>query len=189
MAEFVVVNKEQLESGLGIVADAIREKGGTSEPLAFPNGMKEAVMGIQSGGGLPSWLKELEVIELTVGEDTNEERTFEYILENMPNLIIVLSDFTKRENARDFVSGVFHRVHNNDSLAFDGHLNFANFTEITSVGANCQLDSTNVNNAIWSGVADVTNKSFLLRTYSYGGTYCYWRVGHTYKIIVAKVGV
>ena len=50
MAEYVVVDKEQLESDLTVVADAIREKGGTSEALAFPNGMKEAVMGIQSGG-------------------------------------------------------------------------------------------------------------------------------------------
>lgn len=53
MAEYVVVDKEQLETDLGIVCDAIREKGGTSEQLAFPNGMKEAVMGIQSGGENP----------------------------------------------------------------------------------------------------------------------------------------
>lgn len=46
---YVVVDKEQLESDLGIVCDAIREKGGTSEPLAFPNGMADAVRVIQSG--------------------------------------------------------------------------------------------------------------------------------------------
>lgn len=33
------------------VADAIREKGGTSEPLSFPEGMAKAVRNIQSGGG------------------------------------------------------------------------------------------------------------------------------------------
>ena len=33
------------------VADAIREKGGTSEPLSFPEGMAAAVRNIQSGGG------------------------------------------------------------------------------------------------------------------------------------------
>lgn len=32
------------------VADAIREKGGTTAPLSFPDGMAEAVRGIQSGG-------------------------------------------------------------------------------------------------------------------------------------------
>lgn len=35
---------------LTTVADAIREKGGTSEPLSFPAGMAEAVRGIPSGG-------------------------------------------------------------------------------------------------------------------------------------------
>lgn len=46
MAEFLV----QGES-ITAVADAIREKGGTSEPLSFPAGMASAIRGIQSGGG------------------------------------------------------------------------------------------------------------------------------------------
>lgn len=46
MAEYLV----QGES-LTAVADAIREKGGTTAPLSFPAGMAEAVRGIQSGGG------------------------------------------------------------------------------------------------------------------------------------------
>ena len=33
------------------VADAIREKGGTTAPLSFPAGMAKAVRDIQSGGG------------------------------------------------------------------------------------------------------------------------------------------
>lgn len=33
------------------VADAIRTKGGTSAPLAFPDGFANAVSAIQSGGG------------------------------------------------------------------------------------------------------------------------------------------
>lgn len=46
MAEYLV----QGES-ITAVADAIREKGGTSEPLSFPEGMAKAVRSIQSGGG------------------------------------------------------------------------------------------------------------------------------------------
>lgn len=46
MAEYLV----QGES-LTAVADAIREKGGTTAPLSFPAGMAEAVRNIQSGGG------------------------------------------------------------------------------------------------------------------------------------------
>lgn len=51
MTDYVVVDKEHLESDLTVVADAIREKSGTSEPLEFPLGMKNAVEAIQSGGG------------------------------------------------------------------------------------------------------------------------------------------
>lgn len=47
MAEYLV----QGES-ITAVADAIREKGGTSEPLSFPAGMAKAVRNIQSGGDL-----------------------------------------------------------------------------------------------------------------------------------------
>lgn len=36
------------------VADAIREKGGTTAPLSFPAGMASAIRGIQSGGDLSS---------------------------------------------------------------------------------------------------------------------------------------
>lgn len=46
MAEFLVQG-----ASLTTVADAIREKGGTTAPLSFPEGMAEAVRNIQSGGG------------------------------------------------------------------------------------------------------------------------------------------
>lgn len=43
----LVVDKESLVS----VADAIREKGGTSESLEFPNGFVDGINAIESGGG------------------------------------------------------------------------------------------------------------------------------------------
>ena len=49
MAEFLV----QGES-ITAVADAIREKGGTTAPLSFPDGMAAAVRNIKSGGDLSS---------------------------------------------------------------------------------------------------------------------------------------
>lgn len=50
MADYKLVDAEQLDAGLKTVADAIREKGGTTEDLAFPDGMESAVRAIQSGG-------------------------------------------------------------------------------------------------------------------------------------------
>lgn len=46
MAEYLVQG-----ASLTAVADAIRERGGTTAPLSFPAGMAEAVRNIQSGGG------------------------------------------------------------------------------------------------------------------------------------------
>lgn len=51
MAEYVVVDKEQLDADLSNVADAIREKGGTSESLEFPQGFVDGINAIESGGG------------------------------------------------------------------------------------------------------------------------------------------
>lgn len=47
MAEYLVQ-----DTSLTAVADAIREKGGTTAPLSFPAGMADAVRSIQSGGDL-----------------------------------------------------------------------------------------------------------------------------------------
>ena len=44
-----VVNSKQLDADLKVVADAIRAKSGTSENLEFPDGMKEAIEGIEAG--------------------------------------------------------------------------------------------------------------------------------------------
>lgn len=41
-------------ASLTTVADAIRERGGTTAPLSFPDGMASAVRNIQSGGDLSS---------------------------------------------------------------------------------------------------------------------------------------
>lgn len=49
MAEYLVQG-----ASLTAVADAIREKSGTTAPLSFPAGMAEAVRNIQSGGDLSS---------------------------------------------------------------------------------------------------------------------------------------
>lgn len=45
MAEYLVQG-----ASLTTVADAIRERGGTTAPLSFPAGMASAIRGIQSGG-------------------------------------------------------------------------------------------------------------------------------------------
>lgn len=52
MDEYKIVNATQLDADLQTLADAIRTKAGTTGKLSFPAGMKTAVDGLQTGGGL-----------------------------------------------------------------------------------------------------------------------------------------
>lgn len=49
MAYDKVVDSTVLNAGLTTIANAIREKGGTSETLDFPDGMAEAIAAIETG--------------------------------------------------------------------------------------------------------------------------------------------
>lgn len=51
MAYDKVVDSAVLDAGLKQIADAIREKGGTSDNLAFPQAMADAIAAIEAGGG------------------------------------------------------------------------------------------------------------------------------------------
>ena len=59
------------EDSLTSVADAIRAKGGTSEPLSFPDGFVNAVEGIQAGGSGSddSFTKLIEAIIVDLSND------------------------------------------------------------------------------------------------------------------------
>ena len=71
MAEYVVVDKEQLEADLTTVADSIREKSGTTEDLAFPLGMKEVVESIDTSK--PEQEKTISITENGTTEVTPDE--------------------------------------------------------------------------------------------------------------------
>lgn len=62
MAEYLVQG-----ASLTTVADAIRERGGTTALLSFPAGMAEAVRSIQSGGDLSS--VDVYIADFTVPAD------------------------------------------------------------------------------------------------------------------------
>lgn len=51
MAEYKVIDATQLDADMTEVADAIRDKAGTTEQLAWPDGYKSAVAAIETGGG------------------------------------------------------------------------------------------------------------------------------------------
>ena len=73
MADYRVVDAEQLENDLTVVADAIREKGGTSEQLEFPNGMADAVRAIEGGGGFPQKIYETDFLVEEISTSPGEQ--------------------------------------------------------------------------------------------------------------------
>lgn len=70
---YVVVDKERLEADLTTVADSIRAKGGTTEALEFPLGMKNAVESIQTGITKPEQEKTISITENGTTEVTPDE--------------------------------------------------------------------------------------------------------------------
>lgn len=85
MADYVVS-----DTSLGAVADAIREKGGTSEPLEFPDGFVTAI-GEISGGEEPSesyycyTSRSITSLHRAIGIDTSRARIWLGNAENQKN--------------------------------------------------------------------------------------------------------
>lgn len=71
MAYDKLVDSSALDAGLRQIANAIREKGGTSDNLAFPAAMAEAIAAIQAGGGVKIASGSFTVAEdLTIASDS-----------------------------------------------------------------------------------------------------------------------
>lgn len=123
MAEYVVIDKEQLESDLTVVADSIRAKGGTSEPLEFPHGMKDAIEGIESGGSGNDefWYK-------TSASWTDN---FKSLFSNANSKTLPLLDFSNANNMRNMV------YENNTLESVDYYINSAKATDMYQMFFKC----------------------------------------------------
>ena len=129
MAEYLV----QGES-ITAVADAIREKGGTTAPLSFPAGMAEAVRNIQSGGGT-SYVVGTPVLFMLTGWDPAVQGTT-YKLKAVGykpganGVQLGLPSDSSTVNTQAVVAAALTIV-NTKVTAPDKEKNVAGFTEIT----------------------------------------------------------
>lgn|GEM_PF-3308121 len=83
MAVDKLVDSTQLDTDLTAVANAIRTKGGTSVPLAFPSGFVSAVEAIETGGGGSAAVSVLNTLEITtdvraVNIDTTPYNSYDF---------------------------------------------------------------------------------------------------------------
>ena len=72
MANYKVVDADQLDADLTSVADAIRAKTGTSGQMAFPSGFKTAVESIQTGGSGTQLAPNERIYQFAVVEITTD---------------------------------------------------------------------------------------------------------------------
>ena len=88
MAFDKVIDSAVLDANLTSVADAIRAKGGTSEPLSFPDGFVNAVEGIQAGGGSGGDEFFYSIIDRSVVEliDSKMENVGQHAFQGCPQL-------------------------------------------------------------------------------------------------------
>lgn len=104
MAYDKIVDSAALDAGLKQIADAIREKGGTSGSLAFPAAMTEAIAAIQAGGGGGA---------ITSGSFTVSADTYGYSVEHGLGVIpkVIVCWVSNYENVKGYFSagiGVLH---------------------------------------------------------------------------------
>lgn len=85
MAFDKVIDSAALDAGLTQIADAIREKSGTSDTLAFPDAMAAAIAAIESGGGIPNIFKEIAWGSYTPTYDTSGAQTIAHGMSTTPD--------------------------------------------------------------------------------------------------------
>lgn len=145
------------------------------------------VAGFGQGGGLPSWIEEMDFQTFTPAVDTNATQTFSLNLNAAPQVILIFADFDGRENVRDFAAALgSHEVngipHHSTYVSWNGGSLYGQTT-----GEFTYNSWTANNNTNPTGVLEATNKQFTFNTPYYGGQFCYWRAAHTYNIVAFRV--
>lgn len=102
MALDKVVDSAALDAGMTSVANAIRAKGGTTEPLSWPDGFKAAVDSIT--GGIAGAVL-LESGEFTLAEDTDQVYTVE--LNDVPDLFVCYAETPETDTSSAATDGAF----------------------------------------------------------------------------------
>ena len=102
MALDKVVDSAVLDAGMAAVADVIRAKAGTTEPLAWPNGFKAAIEAI-SGGIAGAVL--LESGEFTLANVTATAYSVE--LNNVPDLFVCYAETPETDTSAGATEGAF----------------------------------------------------------------------------------
>lgn len=95
MANYKIVDSDQLDADLSLVAGAIRNKSGTSDNLVFPTGFVSAVNAISSNGGnngLPIGITALASGTHTCATDPLGVLKIRHGLDVTPNFFVIFAE-------------------------------------------------------------------------------------------------
>lgn len=192
MAYDKVVDSAVLDSTLTAIADAIREKGGTSDPIAF-DAMAAAIAAIEAGGG-GAFRKSVTPSEDILAKNMFKESHYGDIYHNLgviPNLFLVWS-----EDADASITG--HRYGKgfvlmcpdiSDYTTYIGGQTYKTATETTWKKTDYKLNAEKVITGTGSGtgglVYAVDEESMKIDWDSSGDIYA--QAGKTYELVVAKI--
>lgn len=196
MAIDKAVDSAVLDAGLKTIADAIREKGGTTDPIAF-DAMADAIAAIEAGGGSGgggTFRKSVTPSEDILAGVMFGENVYNDIYHNLgviPNLFLVWS-----EDADASITGklygkgfVLMCPDISDYTTYIGGQTYKKATETTWKKTLYKLNAEKVITASGSGtgglVYSVDEKSMQIKWDSSGDIYA--QAGKTYELVVAKI--
>lgn len=152
MAIDKAVDSSVLEAGLTTIANAIREKGGTSDTLAFPDAMAEAIKAIGAGGGFGALADILDLSEADAGSFVPTGNTVEYdINTNLTKLPKIMLIFREPDDGIEYSGKTFlfaiQIVSQPEALTISGWnenaTRFGKFISAGAVGGTAISDFTN----------------------------------------------
>jgi hypothetical protein len=152
MAYDKVVDSSVLDAGLKAIADAIREKAGTSDNLAFPTAMAEAVAAIEAGGAI--FETDFTPTTDVKGNTSTTYITIEHNLGVVPKLILLVRADIHGTVQNELIMSIYHTlydygyehsilIYHNKSTAGDGYT-YAYVTP--AVTASSSAATSNLNN-------------------------------------------
>ena len=189
MALDKVVDSAALDAGMTAVADVIRAKAGTKEPLAWPDGFKAAIEAISGGGGTG--------LAYDMGEFVPEADTIAgantYISHNLgekPGFILVWTD--------DYVGVTNPDGDHATALGFvwfDQIMGLENWFTTSMKGEGTTVNFTQSKGGTDMNVVKPTSGSYTLKSDDVSaesfmlvkiGSTTYYRAGTTYRYFVSK---
>jgi hypothetical protein len=107
MAYDKVVDSSALNANLTAVANAIREKAGTTGSFAFPAGFVEAISNISAGGGLPNGISAMTSGEHTLASDSANSFIVKHGLGVVPTFVAVIRADAMPSKTASFYLGAY----------------------------------------------------------------------------------